>query len=202
MATWICAFAVLTTPTFAVQGASVGGLDLHRPGSATGNAQPIPGTPALDLAAGWNFANSYQRNEARQILNEAGPRFLVLALPSTSLPPDGSDAHQDVCTSLAIWQYRTGRGFILERRPSHGSDEFDMLADLPGVTTFAQGSPSMGPLRVVDPVSDRKSLNGHALATNVPEVARTLYKRALRDHADMPEDMIRELLPSVMIGLR
>ena len=65
---------------------------------------PTPVFPtawALDFTTGWDFTEPSQRRKARQIVNEQGPRTILL---SSDNPEESYGAQ------LAAWQYRAGKG--------------------------------------------------------------------------------------------
>jgi len=69
-----------------------------------GETPTFPKAWALDLATGWDFTEPSQRREARQLVNEQGPRAILL---SSDNPEESYGA------KLAAWQYRVGKGFVM-----------------------------------------------------------------------------------------
>ena len=69
-----------------------------------GETTSFPRAWALDLATGWDFTEPSQRREARQLVNEQGPRAILL---SSDNPEENYGA------KLAAWQYRVGKGFVM-----------------------------------------------------------------------------------------
>ena len=96
-----------------------------------GETASIPLTWALDFTTGWDFTEPRQRREARQLVNEQGPRAVLLS---------SDNLEEDYGAKLAMWQYRVGKGFVMNSANLSRSTDLSKLAHLPGVTTIAHGS--------------------------------------------------------------
>ena len=96
-----------------------------------GQTPRFPRTWALDFTTGWDFTEPIQRREARQLVNEQGPRAILL---SSDNPEENYGA------KLAAWQYRVGKGFVMHSANLSRTTDLSKLAHLPGASTIAYGS--------------------------------------------------------------
>ena len=126
----------------------------------------FPKAWALDLATGWDFTEPSQRREARQLVNEQGPRAILL---SSDNPEENYGA------KLAAWQYRVGNGFVMHTANLSQTTHLSQLAHLPGVSTKAYGSSGWTVSRTGEGESPA------ILLRNVDDVAKAVHKRLHRE---------------------
>ena len=83
--------------------------------------------------------------------------------------------HMEFCAKVARWQYRAGRGFLLERPKGTGESrepEMQSLTSLPGVLTVGCDMCGHG-LRLVLADGSKSDLvrKGSVMVTNIPELS-------------------------------
>ena len=94
-------------------------------GSSPMHMEPTPVFPtawALDFTTGWDFTEPSHRRKARQVVNEHGPRAILLS---------SEDPEEYYGAKLAAWQYRVGNGVrhaLPEPVANHGPQPASSIA--------------------------------------------------------------------------
>ena len=117
-----------------------------------------PGS-ALDLATGWDFARASERKRSDKLLRKEDPSLVILSPPCTArsrirsltnakrdpaaiaAEKEDTRRHLAFAVKIALWQYRRGKGFLLERPAGTGEleeEELRSLAVLPGVSAVME----------------------------------------------------------------
>ena len=157
-----------------------------------------PGT-AMDLATGFTFSEKKDQQRAWKILRKETPHLVMLSPPCTARSKiraisdfkrdpkvvaaerEATRKHMEFCANIAKFQYRAGRGFLLERPKGTGEDkekEMMSLTSLPNVQTVSVDMCEHG-LRVRLRDGSHSGLVRHAstIVTNVPEIAEAIQRR-------------------------
>ena len=153
----------------------------------------------MDLATGFNFSDSKDQQRAWKILQEESPHLVMLSPPCTARSKiraisdfkrdpkvvaaerEATRKHMEFAAKIAKYQYRAGKGFLLERPKGTGEDkekEMMSLTKLPNVQTVSVDMCEHG-LRVRLRDGSQSGLVRHAstIVTNVPEIAEAIQRR-------------------------
>ena len=128
-------------------------------------------------------------------MNQEAPRVVLL-----SETEDGSQ--DEYGAKLAMWQYRVGKGFLMQASNHNESEGLRKLTSLPGVQTLAFEKPCWT-------LNARENHSPSVLITNISETAKAVHKRLCREHESTPawemsqeEEEAKPLLQAVVQGCK
>lgn len=165
--------------------------------------QKMKATLALDLSTGWDFRRADHRKEALRLIAQRRPAVLILSPPCTvfsalrhlsSFKREAREVQQEIeeglmhmrfAISLCRLQLKEGRGFILEQPRNATSwqlQEMMALLEEPEVYKIYLDRCRFELRAARGPFPGQHAKKPTALISNIPELAKHVEKRCLKNH--------------------